>query len=45
MRLEIWRKIGLSGDRNLYTALYALVVVNATTGLDLSLERWATIGQ
>ena len=33
MRLEIWRKIGLSGDWWLCTA-YALVVVHATIGLD-----------
>ena len=40
MRLEIWRKIGLSGDWCLCTALhtrgacYALIVVHATIGLD-----------
>jgi len=32
MRLEIWHKIGLSGETDVFAERYALVVVHATIG-------------
>ena len=34
MRLEIWRKIGLSADCDVFAQRYALVVVHAVVGLN-----------
>ena len=45
MRLEIWRKIGLSGDRCLCAALYALVAVHAALYRPVYLYRLCMLVQ
>jgi len=44
MRLEIWHRIGLSGDCDVFAQRYALVVVHAAIGLIMTLGLDGTIG-